>query len=265
MKLISLNVGLFEDNNEKLKAFIRTQNPDFLALQEVTRSVESAALAEYVSKPAIDTATANLGYGFYGPLSIFKHFEQQDFHGKEKFVFDLHGGVEFGNYIKSRYEIVWARNIFVQNCFTFIKDMTGWPETDYRAVEVVDMVVGDKKLRILNYHGIWTKNKLGNELALKACEQIRVLALEVDYPAIICGDFNLFPKTAAIKVFDADFKNLPNEFNIKTTRPPTNELHDLERNVVDYVLISTGVTVKSFRVIDTDVSDHLPLVMEFEL
>lgn len=62
-----------------------------------------------------------------------------------------------------------------------------------------------------------------------------------------------------------NFTSLVDEYNVSTTRPKTNELSHLERNVVDYILASKGVKVRSFEIVRSDISDHLPLVLDFEI
>jgi endonuclease/exonuclease/phosphatase family metal-dependent hydrolase len=265
MKLISLNVGLFEKNNEKLEAFLAAEKPDIICFQEVTKRIDSSANSDFISKDAVDAATSQLTSHFFAPIWALSQFEEFNFHGKGHFVFDLGGRVEFGNYVRSKYPILKGQNIFVQNHFSYITDWSNWPTEDYRAVEVIDLDLKTTKLRLLNYHGIWTKDKQGNELAKQACQKIYDLAMEVTYPSIICGDFNLFPTTESIAIFKANFTNLVDTYDIKTTRPASNELSHEKRNVVDYILVSKGVIVQKFSVIDNDVSDHFPLILEFEI
>ena len=79
------------------------------------------------------------------------------------------------------------------------------------------------------------------------------------------GDFNLFPNTESISLFKPELTSLIDQYNINSTRPATNELSDKQRNVVDYIFVSRGVKVNNFEVIQSDVSDHLPLVLDFEI
>ncbi|AKM83597.1 hypothetical protein A2422_01855 [Candidatus Woesebacteria bacterium RIFOXYC1_FULL_31_51] len=260
MKLITLNVALFESNNLKLAKFLKDQRADILCLQEVTKEIDTTVLHEYVTKRPVDTATTELIYAFFGPNSIMDRFDMKGFHGHDAFHFDLGGLAEMGNYTKSKFKITKGQNIFLQNHFTYTTDRSKWPDEDYRTVLVTDLEIGKKQLRVLNYHGIWTRNKLGNEKSLKACEKINKLALEAEGEAIICGDFNLFPGTPSMKVFRKNFTSLVDKFEIKTTRPFSNELNKLDRNVVDYIWVSKGIKVNNFEVLDNDVSDHLPLV-----
>lgn len=49
MKLVCLNVGLFEENNDRLRTFLKDQDPDFLTLQEVTkREVLNSDLSDHL-------------------------------------------------------------------------------------------------------------------------------------------------------------------------------------------------------------------------
>ena len=265
MKLICLNVALFEANNNLVSSFLKKQHADFICLQEITRGLENSVDKKYISKDAVDKTTPNLNHFFFGPNSIMGNFEQINFHGKEVYKFEFGGLMEFGNYTKSKYKIVKAQTIFVQNSFTFTTDQSNWPDEDYRSVLITDHSIEGKALRILNYHGVWTRNKLGNEKSLIANKIINDLALQAKGAVIICGDFNLFPHTSSMKLFEKNFTSLVDVHNIKTTRPSTNELHHVGRNVVDYIWISKGVKVKDFRVIESHVSDHLPLILDFKL
>jgi len=86
---------------------------------------------------------------------------------------------------------------------------------------------------------------------------------------IIGGDFNLMPQTKSIKMFeDAGYKDLIKEFNIKDTRGKLNHRQFAKKDVqyfADYVFVSPEVKVKSFSVPNIKVSDHLPLILDFEL
>lgn len=266
MRLISLNVALFETNNEKLYKFLLDQQPDIVCLQEVALSTDPKVVKDYLSKDFIDKATKNLKHSFYSSTWLSKDFHLKNFHKKDDYFIDFKGWIESGIYIKSKFEILKAANIFLKNKFGPMTDWTNWPKNEVKSVQVVDLQLpSSKKLRVLNYHGIWTKEKIGNKETLEACKKINKLATEVNYPTIITGDFNLFPNTESMRVFNKDFISLVDQHNIQTTRPKTNELSLLERNVVDFILISKGFKVNSFEVLDSDVSDHLPLILDFEL
>jgi len=264
MKLLTLNVSLFDSNNSKLSKFLSEQKADIVCFQEITRDLDKGALKKYISKNPIDKATNELEFGFFGPNEVFGPFTLNEFHGQKNFHFDPGGMVEIGNYTKSKYPITKGENIFLEGHFSYSTDYSNWPDDDHRAVLVTDLDMGKHNLRVINYHGIWTKDKQGNEKSLSACKKIYQLAMATKGEIIICGDFNLFPDTPSMKVFQSDFISLVDRYNIRATRPSSNELSGLERNVVDYVLLSRNIEVQSFKVLETDVSDHLPLFLDFE-
>lgn len=266
-RLLSLNVSIFDENNEKLTRFFREITPDTICLQETTRKVEESAIDSFISKSAIDKATPELTYAFYAPNWALKDFRQKNFHGKKIFNHDFGGVIEYGNYVRSRFEIIGGKSIFIQEHFSYLTDwelIAKHPGEEPRMVQIVDLKISNvQRLRILNYHGIWSKDKKDTKRTISACQKIVHLAQEVNYPSLICGDFNLFPDTESIKILKDNFHSLVDNFNIKFTRPKSHELNSAKRNVVDYIFVSNEIEIKKFEVMDSDVSDHLPLVLDF--
>ncbi len=91
---------------------------------------------------------------------------------------------------------------------------------------------------------------------------------------IICGDFNLLPQTQSIKMFEeAGYKNLITDFAITTTRgtlhkktyPEYANLPDGFQEFADYTFVMPGILVKSFDVPDLSLSDHLPMILNFDV
>ncbi|HJY98411.1 MAG TPA: endonuclease/exonuclease/phosphatase family protein [Patescibacteria group bacterium] len=266
MKLISLNVAYFEPNNPKLISFLQSESPDLACFQEVTRDLIGEVDKKYVSKNSIDKGTPNLNYCFFGPTKVLGEVRLKDFHEKENFYFNAGGYLEMGNYTKCRDKILEAHNIFLEGNFSYLSNQNSWPGEQERAILVTDILTDDKKLlRVINYHGIWTRDKQGNTKTLEACKKIVDYSTDFKGNVIICGDFNLYPDTPSMKVFQNKFVNLIDRFKIKATRPLSNELSGNIRNVVDYIFVDSKIKVKDFNVIDNDVSDHLPLVLNFEL
>lgn len=269
IKLLSLNVSIFDENNEKLIRFLRNISSDIVCLQEATRKVDESALDSFITKTAVDKATPKLTYSFYAPNWSLRDFKQKNFHGKRLFQHDFGGFIEYGNYIKTRFKIIEGSSRFIQGHFSLMTDwewVENHPGEEPRMVQIADLIISEsQKLRVINYHGIWSKDKQGNEQTLLASRKLIHFADEVNYPAIICGDFNLFPDTESIRILKDSFISLVDEFRVMYTRPKSNELSFTKRNVVDYIFISKEIEAKTFKVIDSDVSDHLPLLLEFNI
>ncbi|HYK08653.1 MAG TPA: endonuclease/exonuclease/phosphatase family protein [Candidatus Eisenbacteria bacterium] len=268
IKLLCLNVSLFDDNNAKLAKFLKEEKPDIVCLQEVSRKVDDSAYDEFISKDFVDTATTHLPFSSYAPNWSLKDFWQKNFHGKELFEHDFGGIVEYGNYTKSKFSITSKKSVFVQGKYEYITDWEEFakhPGEESRNVLVVDLQIDGQNVRILNYHGIWSRDKRGTSRTEAASTMLLQLAREVDYPTILCGDFNLFPDTKSMQMLNEKFVSLVDEYKITHTRPQSNELSSEKRNVVDYMLVTNDIIIDSFTVLDSDVSDHLPLVLEFRV
>ena len=124
-------------------------------------------------------------------------------------------------------------------------------------------------LNIMNFHGTYKpENKLDSEGRIFQSESIVNFLKSKSGGKIIGGDFNLEPNTNSIKIFsEHDYQNLINEYKIPTTRNrfvwdrfPENKMY-----FADYVFVSSGIRISSFEVPNIEISDHLPLVLEFEL
>ena len=267
IKLLTLNVSIFDENNEKLTHFLKETNPDIICLQEVTRKVDASAFDSFITKTAVDQATPRLPYSFYAPNWTLRDFKQKNFHGKKVFQHDFGGFIEYGNYIKTRFTIFQGKSVFVQHHFSYLTDwdwVEDHPGEEPRMVQIADLELDRRqKLRLVNYHGIWSKDKQGSKRTNLASRKLIQLTTEVTFPAIICGDFNLFPDTESIKILKEKFTSLVDKYNVSHTRPKTNELSSAKRNVVDYIFASKKIEINSFKVINSDVSDHFPLLVEF--
>ena len=84
-------------------------------------------------------------------------------------------------------------------------------------------------------------------------------------PVIIAGDFNLLPDASSLSLLNQRFRNLVLEFSITSTRPSFDDGLDTGDIVCDYVFVNDQIHVSSLSVIDTAISDHYPLLLEFEL
>ena len=84
----------------------------------------------------------------------------------------------------------------------------------------------------------------------------------VKEPYVFCGDLNLTPDTESLRKLEASgMRNLIKEFGITSTR---SSFYKKPMRFADYVFVSDGITVKEFKTLPDEVSDHLALYLEFE-
>ena len=135
------------------------------------------------------------------------------------------------------------------------------------------ILVEGAKFNVLVVHGVHIPtNKLDTLERISFSKKIIRIASKSEKPIIIGGDFNLMPETKSIEAFSKNgFINLIKQFRIKSTRNNLawNFFKDrpgfVKQYFADYCFVSKDIQVKSFEVPDIEVSDHLPLILEFEV
>lgn len=155
------------------------------------------------------------------------------------------------------------KNIEVLSSGTILEDQKGTGLGIFHEIQL-----GEKKIFLTNFHGISKPgNKLDNSERILQSESLINFWKEKPGMKIIGGDFNLFPETKSIKMFEENgYQDLIKEYKIPTTR---NELAwkmypDSPQMFSDYVFVSPGIEVKSFSVIENEISDHLPMILEVD-
>ena len=120
-----------------------------------------------------------------------------------------------------------------------------------------------KEYAIFNLHGLWDGGpKTDTEDRIQQSEKTKKFMKEMKIErSILCGDFNLMPDTKSLAILEDGMINLVKENRIQTTR---NHFYTKEEKFADYILVSPAVQVKDFQVLQDVVSDHLPLLLDFE-
>ena len=134
--------------------------------------------------------------------------------------------------------------------------------------QTVDFEIDGKLLRLLNIHGIsFPTNKLDSELRLLQSRAIVESSWLFSGETIVTGDFNLLPGTESILLLEERFRNLITAYEIKNTRSVLTGFRGKvgEQPFADYTFVTEGIQVRGFEVPDIPISDHLPLILDFEL
>lgn len=120
---------------------------------------------------------------------------------------------------------------------------------------------------VVNLHGYWEPApKHDNEIRFAQSQAIIDFSKKHNVPKIIAGDFNLRIDTKSLLMFEENgYRNLVKESKAPTTR---STLYDIKWRRIDkfadYILVSKDLAVYDFKVMKDEVSDHLPLSLEFE-
>lgn len=150
--------------------------------------------------------------------------------------------------------------------------------SNFGFLQNIDIEVNNKRYSVGNIHGMSLPGHKNDTQA-----RIKQSKITIDFYAnknnlkIIGGDFNLNPDTKSVKLFEsAVYGNLIKDYEIKSTRNKLAWSDALKRSktsmakyygkqhFADYCFVSSGIKVKSFEVPNIEISDHLPLILEFE-
>jgi endonuclease/exonuclease/phosphatase family metal-dependent hydrolase len=123
--------------------------------------------------------------------------------------------------------------------------------------------VREPHIVICNVHGApGSAKKDTPERELQTTRIIDALTAD-SRPKILAGDFNLNPETRAIAALDSLMQNPLKGSDYATTRSRFYERKE-ELPFADYIFVSPELQIKRFEVLSDEVSDHLPLLLDFE-
>ncbi len=115
---------------------------------------------------------------------------------------------------------------------------------------------------VFNFHGFATWPKIDTPERISQSENLVKVLNNFKGKKILCGDFNVWMETKTIQLIEREMKNLIRDLDIKTTRNPGLSPDD---KISDYIFVSPDIKVRNFSVPNILVSDHLPLILEFDL
>ncbi|MDR3642610.1 MAG: endonuclease/exonuclease/phosphatase family protein [Candidatus Doudnabacteria bacterium] len=120
---------------------------------------------------------------------------------------------------------------------------------------------------VINFHGVAQPgNKLDTPQRLAHAKRLRLIWDSLDGGKILCGDFNMYPEIESIKLLEERSRNLIKEFNVQNTRNNLSwaKYPGGRQTFADFTFVSSEIKVKNFEVPYNEVSDHLPMILEFD-
>ncbi len=253
LKFLSLNLyegGLLFEN---ISAFLKEEKPDIIAFQEVNNGSD-AKLPNYLRSMQVLSDLLPDYHHFFAPEILLRYPE---------------GKIDIGNAIFSRFPISNEETVFLNvpygeyDTVPIGGDFSKHPKN----LQCCEVTVNGKILTICNLHGIWGLDGVDNEDRLKMSNLI-VAQVKEKGKVILAGDFNLKPNTQTIANIE---KHLTSVFKdqLKTTfnlaRKDLDRFPGYASAVVDMIFTSHDLAVTKHNCPNVDVSDHLPLIIEFEV
>lgn len=139
-------------------------------------------------------------------------------------------------------------------------------EDESRVLLHLTIGTNDKQISLINLHAAWAKTSKEEPHQTKQGEKLLSYLKNVHKPFILAGDFNLDPEQPTIKKINQLAHNLIEINKITNTlNPRTHRAKVFPPGLaVDYIFVSQDITVKSCKVLEDNLSDHLGLVAKIE-
>lgn len=257
MKLISLNIWGGKIYKPLLEFIEKnSENTDILCFQEVFSTTEDIHEDSGFRVNLYAEIAKNLSHhkGYFAPClnNYLTGAFQPNFTN-----YPLTSGLAV--FIKKEIKVISHGDFFIY------KKRGGFSPRDLnslpRNIQYLSLISGKQKFTVCNLHGIWLKTgKNDSPARLKQSTKIKKFLDGQTGKKILCGDFNLGINTKSIKILENNLRNLIKEYSIKTTR---NKHFPGWEKFADYTFVSPDINIKSFQVPDVDISDHLPMILEF--
>ena len=138
------------------------------------------------------------------------------------------------------------------------------------AALVTSLRHGIGSVTIANVHGIsfYPDDKLDTEGRIIQSKAIIDFLAGSAGHSIVGGDFNVLPEAESVQLFTkAGYQNLIADYAIQTTRNRLawDRFPDNVQYFADYSFTDPSLHIRNFSVPDLEISDHLPMVVEFDV
>lgn len=246
MRIIQLNIW-HGKLGELVIDFLNKQKPDIVCMQEVNDIPPGPIYGMFVPLHEIQQRTG-LKYASFAPAFSYSFMNRTSL---------------FGNAILSKFPLEKQKTVFIHGEY---KDNFDMNEDDYniRNLQICQAATSSGRLTIVNHHGFHDKDPNGNEQTVDALKKVAKIVGDLEGPLVFCSDLNVAPGSRAMKSLNnLGLINLAVENNISTT---LSQVHFLDKPIpCDYIFTSKNIRINSFRAAGEIVSDHKPLILEFNL
>ena len=241
MNLITLNIWGGHLRNPLLKFIHHYRDVDIFCLQEVY----------YNAHRTIESEERELSLNIFSDLQKLLPDHYAIFKPAVENVYGI------GMLIKNNIDIIGEGEISIHQK----KHYPGIGHNHDRNLQWIECELNNKIYSILNVHGLWSgKGKKDSPERILQSQRIRHFMDTINTPKILCGDFNLRPDTTSMAILEKGMNNLITSHNIRSTRT---RFYTKDEQYADYILTSPEIIVKEFSVLEDEVSDHSPLLINF--
>jgi endonuclease/exonuclease/phosphatase family metal-dependent hydrolase len=230
--------------------FLKEQNADIVALQEVYSGTDPSFPAQYRS---LEVLRQELGYPHdsFAPAVL----DQVSV-----------GKVDGGNAVLSRWPITAHQVTFFNQPYgeRDMADPDRNPKTP-RNLQHVQIEADGHKLQVFNLQGVWDLDGDNYSPQRRRMSELIIEAIQGKENVILAGDTNAKTTNPAMRAVEQHLTSvfgdeLPSTFNMRRKTNP-----GYATASVDMVFVSPNIRVTQKSCPDIDISDHLPLVVTLDV
>ncbi len=248
MKLLQWNIW-FEEDIKKVAKFIKAQKVDVICVQELSQN--------FPKNGNINTAEA-LGK-WLGMNFVYKIGQREKIKNKIKWL---------GNGIYSRYPIQHSRAKYIQTPHGVSQRFPDYARQGRIYIEA-DINVHGQTYTVGTTHAAFERSMKDTPRKKKEIKKILDIVAKKKARYIFAGDLNAEPQSTLIKGVKRYLKHTGPDFRFVTytTKPhlKTYKDHAPLQWRIDYVFATADIKIKRAKLVKTTVSDHLPIVVDFDI
>jgi endonuclease/exonuclease/phosphatase family metal-dependent hydrolase len=229
---------------------IEQEAPDVIFAQEVMSypgEIHHSSPWYSWRTPQLMAESGKLGHTFFSPSTTYAMFDHK---------------LSYGNAIFAKYPLSLTSTHYTGGSGPEHFDQpSAVDHNTTRNFQHAIIEMDGKKLNLINHHGHWMNQPLGNETSIERLQLLADFIATLEGPIVMAGDLNLSPDSPAIQHF-LDATQL---VDVATRRGATtlSKAHYVDRPVIcDYILISPELALNDVQIIDAVVSDHKAIVAQ---
>ncbi len=244
MRLVQLNMWWGGKLGNDILSFLKDTEPDVICLQEAV-SFDKGDPGPFLSLEQIQESIG-LSYASTAPAFSFKL---------------MNGTASFVNCIMSRKPITSTKVIYTN--LEHNEDFN-FNDHDYNVRNLLDcgVKIDDEVVHILTHHGHHVPgHKNGDSQTVRQMQIIADYLDKLSGPIILTGDFNLAPHSKSLEIINKKLTNLSIKHGLETTRTTLTP----KKEVCDYIFVNKYIKELNFEASSRVVSDHMALVLDFDI
>jgi endonuclease/exonuclease/phosphatase family metal-dependent hydrolase len=234
-----------------LMDFIAAEKPDILCCQEVLSSSQPNPLFHIFQNLEDLKKAGEFDFCFFSPTSSFDAFSAK---------------VDIGNAIFSKIPFINQQTVFINDEYDPNQTVLDF-RFNITNLQICELQLpNNNNFTVANYHGYHDFNPLGTATTIACSEKVAEALKPYKKSLLLAGDFNISTKSPAFEPLNSLGLENPITLNeIETTLSMVHRISSVKKVACDYIMHSSNIKPRNFRIADKVVSDHKALVLEFDL